>query len=63
MFDAVYRHTQFLLLADTLIGFALSMVTPFVIYLIPGLFRIPSLNAPKKNRRWFYNFSTVFTLL
>ena len=61
MFDAVYRHTQFLLLEDTLMGFALSMVTPFVLYLIPGLFRIPALAAP--NRRCLYNFSKVFTIL
>ena len=63
MFDAIYRHTQFLLLADTVIGFAFSMVTPFAIYLIPGLFRIPALTAPKKNRRWLYNFSKIFTIL
>ena len=30
MFNAVYRNTQYLLLEDTLMGFALSMVTPFV---------------------------------
>ena len=63
MFGAVYRHTQFLLLADTLIGFAFSMIAPFAIYLIPGLFRIPALTAPKKNRRWMYNFSKLFTIL
>ena len=63
MFDAVYRNTQFLLLQDTFIGFALSMITPFAIYLIPGLFRIPALTAPKKNRRWLYNFSKIFTFL
>ena len=61
MFSAVYRNTQFLLLGDTFIGFVLSMVTPFVLYLIPGLFRIPALAAP--NRRCFYNFSKLFTLL
>ena len=61
MFDAVYKNTQFLLLEDTVMGFALSMVTPFVLYLIPGLFRIPSLAAP--NRRWLYNFSKIFTIL
>ena len=63
MFGAVYRHTQFLLLTDTLIGFAFSMITPFAIYLIPGLFRIPALATPKKNRRWLYNFSKLFTIL
>ena len=63
MFGAIYRNTQFLLLADTGIGFAFSMVIPFLIYLIPGLFRIPALAAPKKNRKWLYNFSKIFTIL
>ena len=36
MFDAVYRNTQFLLLQDTAMGFGLSLITPFIIYLIPG---------------------------
>ena len=61
MFNAVYRNTQFLLLKDTLMGFALSLVTPFVIYLIPGIFRIPALAIP--NRRCIYNFSKLFTIL
>ena len=61
IFDAVYKNTQFLLLQDTFIGFALSMITPFAIYLIPGLFRIPSLASPK--RRCFYNFSKLFAIL
>ena len=63
MFDAVYRNTQFLLLKDTLIGFALSMVIPFVIYLIPGLFRIPALAATQENRKLLYYFSKLFTIL
>ena len=63
MFNAVYRNTQFILLEDTLFGFALSMVTPFVIYLIPGLFRIPALAATQGNRRCLYNFSKLFTIL
>ena len=36
MFGAVYRHTQFLLLVDAIIGFIFSMVAPYAIYLIPG---------------------------
>ena len=63
MFDAVYRNTQFLLLGDTFIGFVLSMVTPFVLYLIPGLFRIPALAATQENRRCLYNFSKLFMIL
>ena len=61
MFDAIYKHTQFLLLEDTLLGFVLSLITPFVLYLLPGLFRIPALASP--NRRWLYNFSKIFTIL
>ena len=63
MFDAVYRKTQYLLLEDTLMGFALSLISPFVIYLFPGLFRIPALGTPQKNKKWLYNFSKLFTIL
>ena len=61
MFNAVYSHIQFLLLEDILMGFTLSLITPFVLYLLPGLFRIPALSAP--NSRWLYNFSKIFTIL
>ena len=63
MFNAVYRNTQYLLLKDTLMGFALSLASPFVIYLIPGIFRIPALTATQQNRKCLYNFSKLFTLL
>ena len=63
MFDAVYKNTQFLLLEDTLFGFAISLVTPFAIYLLPGLFRIPSLGNPEKRRKCLYSFSKIFTIL
>jgi len=63
MFDAVYRNTQYLLLKDTLMGFGLSLISPFVIYLIPGIFRLPALASSQKNKRCLYNFSKVFTIL
>ena len=63
MFNAVYRNTQFLLLKDTIMGFGLSLVSPFIIYLFPGFFRIPALSTPKKNKKCFYNFSKIFTIL
>ena len=63
MFNAVYKNTQYLLLKDTLMGFALSLASPFVIYLLPGIFRIPALGNPQKNRKCLYNFSKVFTIL
>ena len=63
MFDAVYRNTQYLLLEDTVMGFCLSLITPFLIYLIPGFFRIPALADSQKNTRCLYNFSKLFTIL
>jgi hypothetical protein len=62
-FCAVYKNTQIQLLKDTLISFATSLLYPFILYLIPGLFRIPALGNPQKNRKCLYNFSKVFTIL
>ena len=63
MFDTVYRHVQYFLLKGTLMVFGLSQISPFIIYLLPGLFRISALAAPQKDRRCLYNFSKIFTIL
>ena len=42
-FCAVYKNTQIYLLLDILQSFSNSFTTPFLIYLLPGMFRIPSL--------------------
>ena len=63
MFGAIYRNSQYHLLVDTLVSFGLSLLYPIGIYLLPGLFRIPSLSAPKKNRKYLYNFSKLLQLL
>ena len=63
MFCAIYENTQMHLLNDTLISFGLSLLYPFWIYLLPGMFRIPSLLEGKKNNKsngagkCLYNFS------
>ena len=59
MFGVIYKNTQYHLLKDTLISFGISMLSPFVIYLIPGLFRIPSLSNPKKKSECLYKFSKL----
>ena len=56
-FYGIYVNTQFHLLKDSAISFGLSLLYPFLIYLIPGIFRIPSLNAKNKNKQCLYNFS------
>ena len=59
MFCAIYRNTQYHLLKDTLISFGLSLLYPFGIYLLPGIFRISSLSKPKKKRECLYKFSKI----
>ena len=63
MFGAVYRNTQIHLLKDTLMGFGISLISPFAIYLLPGFFRIPSLSNRQKRRKCLYSISKLFTIL
>ena len=62
MFGAIYRNTQVHLLKDTLISFAISMFIPFIINLLPGLFRIPALSSEKKEKGCLYKFSKIIQL-
>ena len=59
MFGAIYRNTQLYLLKDTLISIGLSLILPFIIYLLPGIFRIYSLSNTNKKRECLYNFSRI----
>ena len=63
MFGVIYKNTQYHLLKDTLISFGISFIHPFVLYLLPGLFRILSLSDPKKKKICLYNFSKIFQFL
>ena len=53
-FCVVYKNTQIFLIKDTSITIAISLISPFFIYLIPGIFRIPSLRTPKKDKQYLY---------
>jgi len=63
IFCSIYNNTQFHLLKDTIISFCLSLFYPLIIYLLPGLFRIPSLSNPKNKREYMYKFSKVLQIL
>ena len=63
MFDVIYKNTQYHLLKDTLISFGVSLLSPFCIYLLPGIFRIPSLSNKKRKRKCLYNFSKILQLI
>ena len=62
-FAAVYPNTQLHLIKDTLISFGISMIYPFIINIIPGLLRIPSLKDEKKNRKCLYKISQYIAFL
>ena len=57
MFCAIYVNTQIHLIKDCLFSFGLSLVYPFAIYLLPGIFRIPSLSKGKNKLSHLYSFS------
>ena len=56
-FCLIYKNTQLYAIGDTSINFGLSLLYPFGLCLIPGLFRIPSLREKNKNREKIYKFS------
>ena len=53
-FCAIYKNTQFHLIKDTLISFGISLLYPFGICLIPGVFRI---HAIKSHKEFLFKFS------
>ena len=62
-FCAVYINTQKCLIENTLISFLLSLIYPIFINLLPGFFRIPSLNSKNKKQKCLYNFSQIIQLI
>ena len=60
-FCGVYKNTQTHLIKDTLLSFGLSLLYPFALNLLPGLFRIPSLN--NKNKECLYKISNIIQLI
>ena len=62
-FCAVYKNTQIILIIDTLISFALSMIYPFVLNLFPGFLRIYTLKMNTKDRKCLYILSGYISLI
>ena len=63
MFCVIYKNTQIHLLKDTVTSFGLSLIIPFGICLLPGLFRLPALSNKKNKRECLYNFSKFLQML
>ena len=62
-FCAVYKNTQIILIKSTLSSFGLSLLYPFGLNLLPGLFRIPSLKAISQDKECLYKFSQIIALI
>ena len=60
-FCIVYKNTQIYLLKDALISFGASFISPFILNLLPGMFRIPALKS--KNKEYLYKFSKIIQML
>ena len=58
-FCAVYKNTQIHLIKDTLVSFGLSLLYPFGLCLLPGIFRILSLRAIKRDKECMYKLSII----
>ena len=62
-FCFVYKNTQIHLLKEGIISFSTNFFTPFLIYLIPGIFRILSLKRKKERKVYMYNFSKLLQMI
>ena len=63
MFCAIYINTQIHLIKDTLLSFGISLVSPIIIYIFPGLFRIPALSDQNKKSKYLFLFSKFLQML
>ena len=59
-FCGIYRNTQIHLLKDSFFSYITSLITPFGIYLIPGIFRIWAL---RKKSKILYILSKLLQML
>ena len=58
-FCAVYENTQITFIKDSLLSFLLSILYPFIIYLIPSALRIITLKNVKINLKCIYKLSDI----
>ena len=58
-FCGIYENTQIHLIKDTILSFVLSLIYPFGICLIPGIFRITALRAKNNDKNCLYKLSKI----
>ena len=61
-FCSVYQNTQSAFINDSLLSFLLSLVLPFVIYLIPSALRICATRNKNGELKCIYKMSKIIPL-
>ena len=59
LFCAIYSNTQGAFIKDTLFSFLLSLILPFVLYLIPSGLRLCAIRSEKKKLGCIYKLSDI----
>ena len=62
IFCVVYKNTQIILIKNTITSFSFSLIYPFGLNLLPGIFRVLALRAREKNKECVYNFGNMISL-
>ena len=62
-FCAVYTNTQMILIKDTFVSYVLSMIYPFILNLLPGIFRIPALKDEKGDKACRYKIGQMVAII
>ena len=62
-FNAIYENTQLYLIKNTLISFGFSLFYPFVINIIPMMFRMFAIHSPNKNKDVLYKVSRIIQVI
>ena len=63
IFCVIYANTQLHLIKDTLLSYAISLIKPIIISLLPGIFRIISLSNSRNNRKALYVISKFIQVI
>ena len=62
-FCGIYINTQIHLIKDAIISFLTSFIYPFMIYLLPGIFRIIALRSEEHSSEYLYKVSLLLQML
>ena len=62
-FCGVYKNTQINLITDTGFSFCLTLITPFIVCLLPAILRIVSLKANDKKGKIMYKIANYLEII